>query len=87
MDPLYLEKMLPYAVLFNETEHWLSFYHILNAKTPQWYHGDITNMGKFSSSVNSASTSPSKSSSGGSGFSGGGGFTGGGGGGGGGGSW
>ena len=34
MDPLYLEKMLPYAVLFNETKHWLSFYDILNVKTP-----------------------------------------------------
>ncbi len=28
MDPLYLEKMLPYAVLFNQTDHWLSFYTI-----------------------------------------------------------
>ncbi len=87
MDPLYLEKMLPYAVLFNETDHWLSFYNILHVKTPYWYHGDISNMGRFSSSVNAASTSPSKSSSGGSGFSGGGGSSGGGGGGGGGGSW
>ncbi|TNF44407.1 MAG: DUF2207 domain-containing protein [Epsilonproteobacteria bacterium] len=86
MDPLYLEKMLPYAVLFNETDHWLSFYHILNIEAPHWYHGDIGNMGRFTSSVNSASTSP-KSASGGGGFSGGGSFSGGGGGGGGGGSW
>lgn len=85
MDPLYLEKMLPYAVLFNETDHWLSFYNILNVETPYWYHGDIANMGRFSSSVNSASTSPKSSS--GSSYSGGGGFSGGGGGGGGGGSW
>lgn len=71
MDPLYLEKMSPYAVLFNETKHWLSFYDILNVKTLYWYHGNIHNMNNFSSSVSDASTSPN--SSGGSGFSGGGG--------------
>ena len=87
MDPLYLEKLLPYAVLFNETKHWLSFYDVLNIKTPYWYHGNIHNMNNFSSSVNSTSTAPSSSSSGGGGFSGGGGSSGGGGGGGGGGSW
>ena len=80
MDPLYLEKMLPYAVLFNEAKHWLSFYDILNVKTPYWYHGSIHNMSNFSSSVSGASTSPN--SSGGSGFSGGGGSSRGGGGGG-----
>lgn len=87
MDPLYLEKMLPYAVLFKETKHWLSFYDILNVRTPYWYNGNIHNVGRFSSSLNSVSTSPNTSSNGGGGFSGGGGFTGGGGGGGGGGSW
>jgi len=87
MDPLYLEKLLPYAVLFNEVDHWLSFYDLLNVQTPYWYHGNVHNIGSFSSSVNAASTSPSSSSSGGGGFSGGGGSSGGGGGGGGGGSW
>lgn len=87
IDPLYLEKMLPYAVLFKETDHWLSFYDILSIKTPLWYHGNVSNIGGFSSSVNSASTPPSQGSSGGGGFSGGGGSSGGGGGGGGGGSW
>lgn len=85
MDPLYLEKMLPYAVLFNETDHWLSFYNVLNVEEPHWYHGNVSNMGRFTSSVNAASTPPSQS--GGGGFSGGGGSSGGGGGGGGGGSW
>jgi len=79
MDPLYLEKMLPYAVLFKETDHWLSFFTILNVSTPYWYHGHINNMKDFSSSVDSAATPPSKSSSGGGGFSGGGGGGGGGG--------
>ncbi len=85
MDPLYLEKMLPYAVLFKQTKHWLSFYDVLDVKTPHWYAGDVHNMGHLSKSVSSASTPPS--SSGGGGFSGGGGSSGGGGGGGGGGSW
>ncbi|MFC2073550.1 DUF2207 domain-containing protein, partial [Campylobacterota bacterium] len=56
MDPLYLEKMLPYAVLFDETDHWLSFYNVLNVKEPSWYHGNISNMGRFPSTVNAAST-------------------------------
>ncbi len=86
MDPLYLEKMLPYAVLFKETKHWMSFYDILNVKSPKWYHGNRNNIRYFSSSVDGAATSP-QSSSGGGGYSGGGGFSGGGGGGGGGGSW
>ncbi|HEC45286.1 MAG TPA: DUF2207 domain-containing protein, partial [Epsilonproteobacteria bacterium] len=51
MDPLYLEKMLPYAVLFKETDHWLSFFALLNVSTPYWYHGNINNMKNFSSSV------------------------------------
>lgn len=85
-DPLYLDKLLPYAVLFKETDHWLNFYDTLNISTPHWYNGKISNMNNFSSSVNSTSTPPSQGS-GGSGFSGAGGFSGGGGGGGGGGSW
>ena len=86
LDPLYLEKLLPYAVLFDETKHWLSFFALLSVQTPLWYHGHIRHVDDFTSSVDSASTPPSKSS-GGSGFSGGGGSSGGGGGGGGGGSW
>ena len=69
-DPLYLEKMLPYAVLFGETKHWLTFFTVLNVSNPVWYHGNPSNMQHFSSSMNSASTPPS---SGGSGSSGGGG--------------
>ncbi len=87
MDPEYLEKMLPYAVLFKETDHWLDFYDLLNVSKPTWYYGNMHNMNHFPSAVNSAATPPSSSSSGGGGFSGGGGSSGGGGGGGGGGSW
>ncbi len=84
-DPLYLEKLLPYAVLFGETKHWLNFFDDLNVSAPVWYHGDPSGIQHFASSVSSAATPPG--SSGGGGFSGGGGSSGGGGGGGGGGSW
>jgi len=79
MDPLYLEKLLPYAVLFKESKHWLSFYDTLKIQTPHWYIGNVHNIDTFSSSVNSTATPPSSSSSGGGGFSGGGGGGGGGG--------
>ena len=82
-DPLYLEKYLPYAVVFGITEHWLSLFEILDVSYPHWYHGSVYHMSNFSSNMNSAATPPSSSG----GSSGGGGFSGGGGGGGGGGSW
>jgi len=85
-DPLHLEKLLPYAILFGAAKHWLSFYEILDISSPIWYEGSSYNLEHFSSSVSRASTPPVESSSSG-GFSGGGGSSGGGGGGGGGGSW
>ncbi|MEA3490598.1 MAG: DUF2207 domain-containing protein [Campylobacterota bacterium] len=84
-DPLYMEKTLPYALLFGLSDHWLELFDTLEVSHPLWYHGSLHNIGGLSSSMNSASTQPPSSSSGGS--SGGGGFSGGGGGGGGGGSW
>ncbi|MCF6243761.1 MAG: DUF2207 domain-containing protein [Sulfurovum sp.] len=86
-DSLYLEKLLPYAVLFKESKHWLSFYDLLKVETPHWYMGSVHNIESFSSSVDNTATPPSTSASSGGGFSGGGSFSGGGGGGGGGGSW
>jgi len=83
-DPLYLEKTLPYAVLFGITEHWLELFDELNIAHPIWYSGSLHNISSLSSSMHSASTPPPSSSGG---SSGGGGFSGGGGGGGGGGSW
>ena len=83
-DPLFLEKLLPYAVLFNEAEHWIEFYSELNVNRPGWYSGNIVALGGFSSIANDTITPPSSSTGG---SSGGGGFSGGGGGGGGGGSW
>ena len=88
LDPLYLEKTLPYAILFDETKHWISFFPLLGVSSPDWYHGDLDDIDDFVSNVATTSTPPSNSGmSGGGGFAGGGGFSGGGGGGGGGGSW
>jgi len=83
MDPLYLDKALPFAMLFGISKHWLKLYEELNVSYPYWYHGYPYGLGDFSDSMQSASTPPSSSG----GVSGGGGFSGGGGGGGGGGSW
>ena len=85
-DPAYLDKALPYAMVFGIADHWLKFYELLGTSTPAWFEGDRDSLihldrafGKFSDS------SQTGTSSGGS--SGGGSFSGGGGGGGGGGSW
>ncbi len=83
-DPLYLDKNLPYAVLFGVSKHWLKLYNELSVDQPVWYYGDIGHMDSFSRSLQSQAM-PQVSESG--GFSGGGGFAGGGGGGGGVGSW
>jgi len=38
-DPEYLDKVLPYAVLFGVSEHWLKLYEELNQNI-YWYEGD-----------------------------------------------
>ncbi len=40
-EPLFLDKLLPYAVLFDLTKHWIKFYDISNASYPYWYHGNF----------------------------------------------
>ncbi len=87
LDPLYLDKMLPYAMLFGHTDHWLKFYNLLQVDTPVWYSGNINNLDRFDRTMQQSATPPSSQGSAGTGFGGGGGFSGGGGGGGGGGSW
>lgn len=47
-DPFFLDKILPYAILFDLTKHWLNFYSILDADKPTWYHGDIEHMDSLS---------------------------------------
>ncbi len=83
-DPSYLDRGLPYAVLFGLNKHWLSFYEALDVSQPGWYYGDLHRMNTFHESVVSQTTPPPSESGG---FSGGGSFSGGGGGGGGVGSW
>jgi len=89
------ERVLPFAVLFDQEKHWakeLGEYY--DEAPPEWYSGTGTfTAAAFASSIGSISTttasafSGSSSSSSSSGGSGGGGFSGGGGGGGGGGGW
>jgi len=38
-DKKYLDKMLPFAVLFGLNNHWLSLYKELQAPLPDWYNG------------------------------------------------
>jgi uncharacterized membrane protein YgcG len=80
-DPHYLDRGLPYAMLFGLNDHWIDFYEALQVATPSWYHGDLSGVGDFTQAFASQSV-PSAS-----GIGGGGSFSGGGGGGGGGGSW
>ena len=86
--PDYLDRGLPYAVLFGFATQWSALYGALQIPPPDWYYGDLQDVDTFSRSVSSdiaRMAEPPAGSTG--GFSGGGGFAGGGGGGGGGGSW
>ena len=87
------ERMLPYAILFDQEKEWskrIGGLYETTQTSPDWYAGNTAfNAAVFATAINSFSNSvtystPSSSSSGGSG---GGGFSGGGGGGGGGGGW
>ena len=42
-DPHFLDKLLPYALLFGLNKHWLQLYQELDTPLPQWYEGDINN--------------------------------------------
>ncbi len=85
-DPLYLEKLMPYAMLFGMVKHWLELYENLGVSQPDWFEGSYVLLNDFGTTFVSSATPPANTSSSG-GYSGGGGFSGGGGGGGGGGSW
>jgi len=93
----HFEKLLPYAMIFNQTNHWAKQFQDIYTEPPSWYESDtwthsnsfmlaslVGSLENATSTMNSAMTSM-PSDSGGSGFSGGG--VGGGGGGGGGGAW
>ena len=83
-DPYYLDKLLPYAMLFKFTKAWQGLYKELDVQTPIWYDGDFYDLDSYSQDIESSTTPPSSDNGG---FSGGGDFSGGGGGGGGGDSW
>ncbi len=83
-DPHYLDRGLPYAVLFGHNKHWINFYDVLDVPQPVWYDGDMRHINDFTHAVESQMSPPASESGG---FSGGGSFAGGGGGGGGVGSW
>jgi uncharacterized membrane protein YgcG len=83
-DPRYLDRGLPYAVLFGLHDHWIGFYDALQVDTPVWYRGDMHRIDDFADTFESQTHPPASESGG---FGGGGSFSGGGGGGGGGGSW
>ena len=91
-DPLYLERMLPYAMIFGLTEHWMGQFERFSVAPPAWYQSHKP-LYMLRSSVGSAGFVPSSGSSfdayssSGRYSSGGGGYSGGGSGGGGGGSW
>ncbi len=40
-DPKYLDRMLPYALLFGLNSHWLHLYKYLDTPLPTWYDGDF----------------------------------------------
>ena len=44
-DSHYLDKLLPFAMLFGLNKHWLKLYEDLETPLPEWYNGD---MGSFS---------------------------------------
>ena len=83
-DPNYLDKGLPYAVLFGLERYWMKFYDIFHVSPPVWYNGNLDHFNDFDRNVSSQIDAPASESGG---FGGGGGFSGGGGGGGGGSSW
>ena len=86
-DKEYLNKLLPYAMLFGLNKHWLKLYKELNTPLPDWYEGDINTFDSIDFDVNHYEAPASSSSIDSSDFGSFGGFSGGGVGGGGGGSW
>jgi uncharacterized membrane protein YgcG len=53
-DPRFLDKLLPYAALFGQTDHWLEFYTQHMMEIPQWYEGDIHWLYGFTDAIGEA---------------------------------
>ena len=75
-DPLFLDKLLPYAMIFGVSNHWLKYYEIFDTE-PFWFDGNSIAFSSFYS--NFGDTVDSTTSGGVGGFSGGGALGGGGG--------
>jgi len=86
-DKHFLDKLLPYAILFGLNRHWLNLYQELNADLPTWYDGDISMFDRVDFDITPYDPTPSTPSIDSSDFGSFGGFSGGGIGGGGGDSW
>ena len=63
-DPLFLDKILPYAVLFDLSKHWLNFYSIFDTDQPKWYHGDIDHIDTISKTIQEKTESLSSTTKG-----------------------
>ena len=46
-DKKYLDKMLPYAVLFGLNSHWLNLYKELETPLPDWYDGSFSSFDRL----------------------------------------
>ena len=46
-DKNYLDKVLPYAVLFGLNKHWLNLYKELETPIPDWYDGSFDSFNSF----------------------------------------
>ena len=66
-DKEYLNKLLPYAMLFGLNKHWLKLYKELDTPLPSWYEGDFSTFDVVDFDLNhyepSISSSPSIDSS------------------------
>ncbi|MEA1953462.1 MAG: DUF2207 domain-containing protein [Campylobacterota bacterium] len=41
-EPEYMEKLLPYAMLFGHIDHWLKMYDLLKVPSPKWSKGSLS---------------------------------------------
>ena len=57
---IFFEKLLPYAVAFNQTKHWAKAFKDLIKEPPEWYHSanrrDLTDLMVFSSALDRFNT-------------------------------
>ena len=61
-DPFFLDKGIPYAVLFGLTGHWLKYYKILDLPEPVWYHRGVESLSTFLKAVETQMIPPSSGS-------------------------